>query len=129
MLAGLPGFVVAFALNSALVKGLGMPKAVAYALVLVVQMTINFVICRHFVFAIRPEFKFWKAFAIFLNGVLVFRFFDWALYVLLTTRLAVPFLAAQLFNVALFSVLRFEFARGVFEGRRTKKIPAEVDTK
>jgi putative flippase GtrA len=115
LLAGLPAFVTASLLNYVLVKLAGTPKPIAYAVVLLVQLIINFFICRYFVFEVHPTFNWWKSFIVFFNGVVFFRLLDWGLYVLLTSHFGLPFLGVQLFNVALFSVLRFEFSRGIFE--------------
>jgi hypothetical protein len=72
-------------------------------------------VCRHFVFNVHPAFNARKSFMVFFNGVVFFRLLDWGLYVLLTSHFGLPFLAVQLFNIALFSLLRFEFSRGIFE--------------
>jgi putative flippase GtrA len=115
LLAGVPTFVGAVLLNYALVHWLGWGKALAYAAVLAVQTTANFFVCRIFVFDTKPVASLWKSFAVFFNGIILFRLFDWLVYVLLTQYFAVPFIGAQLFNVVLFGLLKFEFARRVFE--------------
>jgi putative flippase GtrA len=114
LLAGVPAFIVALGLNYLLVKQLHLPKSSAYAVVLTVQIVINFFACRYFVFDLHPEHHWRRAFVIFFNGIILFRLADWGLYVLLT-HLKFPFLAAQVLNVALFGLLKFEFARRVFE--------------
>lgn len=115
LIAGLPAFGVAFVLNYLLVKKLEMGTASAYALVLVVQIVINFFACRYFVFDVCPRQNLWKSFLVFFNGIVIFRIFDWAVYTLLTGWFGIPFWAAQLFNVVLFAVLKFEFTRRIFE--------------
>jgi len=115
MCAGIPAFLVAFGLNYLLVTQLAAPKPLAYALALIVQLGINFFICRYFVFAVHPTFHAVKSFLVFFNGVAFFRLLDWGLYVLLTSHFHFPFWAVQLFNIALFSILRFEFSRSLFE--------------
>lgn len=114
-LAGLPSFLVAIPLNYALVKWAGLPKPAAYALVLAVQVTVNFFACRYFVFDADRRQSLWKSFVVFFNGIILFRLADWAVYSILTTRLGLPFIAVQLFNVLLFGFLKFEFSRRVFE--------------
>ena len=118
LLAGLPAFIVAFGLNYLLVKQFGMAKSLAYALVLVVQIVINFFVCRHWVFPVRPEDDSRHSFLIFFNGIALFRLADWGVYSLLTHYGRFPILAAQLFNVALFAFLKYEFARQVFERKK-----------
>lgn len=115
MLSGGPAFALAVPLNYLLVHRLGWGKAPAYALVLVMQMTVNFFICRAFVFDAASAAGTGKSFLIFVNGNLLFRLADWLVYTFLTQHFGLPYLAVQLFNVALFAVLKYEFARRVFE--------------
>jgi putative flippase GtrA len=125
LLAGAPTFAGAVLLNYALVHWLGWGKALAYATVLTVQTTANFFVCRIFVFEARPVASLWRSFAVFFNGIILFRLFDWLVYVLLTQYLNVPFIGAQLFNVVLFGLLKFEFARRVFEPGGEAKDPSD----
>jgi putative flippase GtrA len=116
--AGLPSFLIAIPLNWVLVTRAGWPKPAAYAVVLALQVTVNYFACRYFVFDSGQGGKLWKSFAVFVNGILLFRLLDWGLYSLLTTRFGLPFIGVQLFNVALFGLLKFEFSRRVFERRK-----------
>lgn len=120
MLAGGPAFAVAVPLNYLLVHWLGLGKSPAYALVLVLQMTVNFFICRAFVFDAAPVAGAGKSFLVFVNGNLLFRLADWLVYTFLTRHFALPYLGVQLFNVALFGLLKYEFARRVFEREKSK---------
>lgn len=113
--AGGPTFAGAVLLNFALVHWLGSGKALAYAIVLIMQTTANFFVCRVFVFEAKPAASLWKNFALFFNGIVLFRLADWMVYVLLTKYFGLPFIGAQLCNVVLFGLLKFEFARRVFE--------------
>jgi putative flippase GtrA len=114
LVAGVPAFIVAIGLNYLLVKEIGMATSSAYAAVLAVQIVINFFACRYLVFKVSAEHNLSRAFLIFSGGIVAFRLADWGVYVLLT-HWKLHFLLAQLFNVALFSLLKFEFARRVFE--------------
>ncbi|MBE0659208.1 MAG: GtrA family protein [Bryobacteraceae bacterium] len=118
--AGLPAFLVAVPLNWLLVSWLGWPKPAAYALVLLVQVTVNFFACFYLVFERRtgrPTLaQYWR----FVSGIAAFRAADWAAYTVLVEWVGVPYLAAQLLNVALFAVLKYRFSASVFEGDRTK---------
>lgn len=114
LVAGVPAFLVAIVLNYTLVQVLGLNKPIAYALVLVVQIVINFFACRFFVFEVDPALKMRRSFAIFFNGIALFRLADWIVYSILT-HFGVPFLLAQMANIAVFAVLKFEFSRRVFE--------------
>lgn len=112
---GIPAFAIAVPLNYALVKELGLARPLAYALVLLVQVTINFFACCFFVFDTDRRRSLGKSFVIFFNGIILFRLADWAVYSLLTTQFDLPFVGVQLFNVALFGLLKFEFSKRVFE--------------
>ncbi len=116
LLAGLPGFVVAVGLNLFLLHVLGWPGPIAYAAVLVVQVTVNFLFCIYFAFDRNTDKSIARQFSAFLSGILLARVFDWALYVALTELLGIPYLAAQLFNIIVFSIAKFAFARRVIEG-------------
>jgi putative flippase GtrA len=115
--AGVPSFLLALPLNWLLVARAGWPKPAAYALVLVLQVTINYFACRYFVFETGQRTSLWRSFAVFVNGILVFRLLDWGMYSLLTTQFNLPFIGVQLFNVAMFGLLKFEFSKRVFERR------------
>lgn len=116
--AGLPSFLIAIPLNWLLVTRAGWPKPAAYAVVLALQVTINYFACRFFVFDAERGGGLWKSFAVFVNGILLFRLLDWGVYSLLTTQFDLPFIGVQLFNVALFGLLKFEFSRRVFEHQK-----------
>lgn len=123
MLAGGPAFAVAVPLNYLLVHWLGMGKAPAYAIVLAMQMTVNFFICRAFVFDAPASGGVGKSFLIFVNGNILFRLADWLVYSGLIRCFGLPYLGVQLFNVVLFALLKYEFARRVFERGTSKPQP------
>lgn len=113
--AGLPAFLVAVPLNWLLVSQFTWPKPLAYALVLWVQVSVNFFACFYFVFeriTVRPAFaQYWR----FLTGIALFRAADWAAYTAMVEWAGVPYLAAQLLNVTLFALLKYRFSASVFE--------------
>lgn len=116
MLIGLPAFVLAIGLNAALVEWTPVPVWLAYAFVLWVQVTINFFLARHFVFeSTTAHASVRRQYVTFLGGVSIVRGLDWLAYVLMVAA-GVFFIAAQLINVVVFSVVRFLFARRVMEG-------------
>jgi putative flippase GtrA len=118
LLAGGPAFLLAIPLNYFLAHQLGLNKAVAYALVLSLQTVVNFLMVRAFVFESSPETGLFKSFLIFLNGNIFFRLADLGLYYLLTEYAHTPIIVAQLFNVILFSFLKFEFTKRVLERKK-----------
>lgn len=107
--AGLPSFVIAVPLNWLFVGTLHMPKPVAYGIVLVFQVSLNFFMCRWFVFEKKSATSLWRDFATFFAGIALFRAADWGVYTLLT-HLGFWYLGVQLFNVFLFSILKFLFS-------------------
>jgi putative flippase GtrA len=115
--AGAPSFALAVPLNWLLVSHLHWNKAGAYGLVLVVQVTLNFFMCRWFVFKNRKQTPLWTQLVRFLSGIMLFRAADWALYTVLVSVLGFYFLAVQVANIVIFAVLKFEFARRVMERR------------
>jgi len=116
LVAGLPAFALAIPLNWFLVSRLMWGKSGAYALVLLMQVAVNFFMCRWFVFTNRKATPVLTQFGQFLSGILVFRIADWALYTFLVTAFDFCFLAVQVVNIVIFSVLKFKFSRKVMEG-------------
>ncbi|MBR1609206.1 MAG: GtrA family protein [Kiritimatiellae bacterium] len=124
---GLPAFLAAFPLNFLLVDRCGMPKTLAYAFVLVVQVNINFPLCRKFVFEPAPEKSVWRQYGEFMGAVAAFRGLDWVFYSFCVEALRFPlvvagrdcyYLAYQLANVVVFSLAKFVFCRRAIEGNK-----------
>ena len=114
--AGIPAFLIAIPLNWLLVESFSWPKPAAYALVLFIQVIINFFACVLFVFERDTTRKLHHQFLIFLGGIMAARLLDWALYSLLVQTTTIHYTAIQLSNVVLFSLLKFAFARRTIEG-------------
>lgn len=123
---GLPGFAISLLINTFLATTLGWPKPVSYMTALFIQVSVNYFICRGIVFDSDPNAPMLRQYLHFMTGVAFFRLLDWALYSLLVAF--VPFFAeyyqaAQIFNVVLFSVLRFKFSESVFEKKSDLRAP------
>jgi putative flippase GtrA len=118
--AGVPGLLLALPLNLLLVEWAGLSKQIAYALVLLLQVSVNYVMCRWFVFrADDRQQGGLQEFLGFMGGILCFRLGDWALYVALVQWVSVHYLLIQLFNVVVFSVFKFLFSRWLFARGRS----------
>ncbi|MGA0845314.1 MAG: GtrA family protein [Luteolibacter sp.] len=117
VLFGIPAFLVAIPLNWFLVEKLLCPPPAAYALVLVVQVVINFFACILFVFKRDASRSMASQFAVFMSGILAARMLDWALYSFLVRVTPIHYLLIQFFNVMVFSLAKFAFARRAIEGR------------
>jgi putative flippase GtrA len=113
---GIPAFLVAIPINYLLVEKLLWPKPAAYALVLVIQVTINFFACIYFVFQRDESTSLRSQFVLFMSGILSARVMDWGAYSLLTW-LGMNYMLAQFLNVAIFSIAKFSFARRTIEGK------------
>lgn len=113
--AGLPSFLLAVPLNYALVAWAHLPKAPVYALVLFAQVTINFFLCRWFVFEKTSDKSLLSEFGAFVAGIAFFRAADWCLYTVLVNVAGWNFIAVQLMNVAVFSVLKFLYSERVLK--------------
>jgi putative flippase GtrA len=111
---GVPAFCLALPLNYALVDMLGIGRPAAYAVTLVVQVTINFFLCRAFVFPRRGERSVGQEFVEFLGSILGFRTADWMTYVFLVEAVGLPFLAVQVANVAIFALAKYAVAERIF---------------
>ena len=69
LIVGLPAFIVAIPLNWFLVEKLAWWKPLAYAFVLVAQTTVNFFLCRRFVFLPSKEKSIGKQYREFMAAV------------------------------------------------------------
>ena len=114
--AGLPSFLLAVPANYWLVGRLGLAKPFAYAIVVAGQVTLNFFLNRAFVFEKRGM-SILGEFVAFVAGIFGLRAADWLVYVLLVEICGLYYLAVQIANVLLFSLLKFAFAERVFRAR------------
>lgn len=117
LIAGLPSFIVALVLNYVLVSFFFWPIPVAYALVLLIQVSINFFMAKNYVFKTKANTTLAIQYFQFISGIFAFRFFDWLLYLVLTQVLATHFIIIQFGNIVVFSLLKYRFAKRVIEGR------------
>lgn len=120
LLAGLPGLIVAIFLNLLLLR-LGWPGPLAYAVVLVIQVCINFFFCLFFVFERSVERHIVGLFFVFVSGILLWRVLEWLLYVAATELADVPHIMAQLGCGAVFALAKFVFARRTIEGKQGRQ--------
>ena len=117
---GVPAFAVALPVNAFLVEVLAWPKPAAYALVLLLQVAANFVLCRHFVFPEGRAAPWMRQFLEFMGAILAFRCLDWALYSLLTQRWPNLYISIQIGNVMLFAILKFAAANLIFSEKQPR---------
>ena len=122
MAAGLPSFVIAVPANYLLVSHARLGKPLAYAIVMAMQVTINFFMCRRFVFGGKAAGPLARQFIAFFTGIMAFRVADWLLYVMLVNVVGLYYLAAQCLNVAVFGIAKFVFSERVFARRDATRI-------
>ena len=115
LLAGLPSFLVALPLNWFLVEKLSLNPPVSYAIVLFLQVTVNFFLCRVWVFDATRNTSLVVQYFAFVGGIAFFRLADWGLYVLLVEVFGFYYLAVQLFNIVVFAFLKFGFSICIME--------------
>lgn len=115
LLAGLPSFLVAIPVNWLLVEQLNLDKALSYACVLYMQMTINFFVCRFWVFESGREKSLILQYFQFLAGIFFFRLADWGVYYVLVTLCGFFYLGVQVCNIVIFAFLKFHFSKQVIE--------------
>ena len=128
VLYGIPALLIAFPLNWLLTEKAGWHHSAAYALVMLVQVTINFFVCIWFVFKRDKNSSLWSQFLGFMAGISAARFLDWALYTVLVNALHSTlvgiseyyYLLIQAGNVIIFSFVKFLLARRALEGQAAK---------
>jgi putative flippase GtrA len=125
--AGLPSFMLALPANYWLVDRLGLAKPLAYAIVLLGQLTLNFLLNRTFVFEKRGG-SLLREFGPFVVGILGFRVADWLVFVVLVDICGLYYLAVQLGNILVFSVPKFVFAEHVFRARGEQDSLSRMDS-
>ena len=117
VLYGIPAFLIAIPLNLVLVEKADLPEPLAYAIVLAVQITINFFVCVLFVFERDKSTSLRTQFLVFASGIMLARLLDWGLYAVMVRFTPIHYLAVQIMNVFLFSIAKFLFARRALEGK------------
>ena len=122
LIAGLPAFIIAVPLNYLLVKKLNFYQPIAYAIVLIIQVTINFFMCRWIVFKERKKTSLWLQFIQFFSGIGLFRLLDWGIYVFAVEVLDIYFIAVQLFNICFFAIVKFKFSQIIMEHKAARQL-------
>jgi len=115
LFAGLPSFLLALPVNYILVEYFKWSEILAYALVLLFQVIMNFFMCRLIVFKKYNDKPLLTQFWLFFSGILLFRIADWVIYAFLVQTLGFYYLGVQMTNIMLFSLLKFKFSERVIE--------------
>lgn len=126
VILGIPPFLVAIPLNFALVEWAGMNKQVAYALVLFIQININFLLLKVFLFRNEGKPVTVREYFSYLAGVSFFRFLDWGVYALLIPFAGKYYLVVQILNTFVFMVLKFIFIRHILENKNNDTLHSDT---
>lgn len=118
LIAGLPSFMMSVPLNWFLAEKLAVHKSIAYAIVMCFQLSVNFFMCRMFVFRNRRETSVWVQFSQFAAGIFAFRIADWCVYSFFVSVCGFYYIAVQFANVFLFALLKFKFSQSVMEAKQ-----------
>lgn len=116
--AGAPSLLVAIPLNVFLVKYVQLSMALAYAIVIMLQLIVNFVVCRQLVFDRNPTGNVWREFTLYVSGISVLRLCDWVVYNVFVSYLEWNFIAVQVLNICLFSALKFLYSERIFQAEK-----------
>lgn len=126
---GFPAFLIAIPLNFFLVDHLAVPKSIAYAIVLIVQVHISFPLCRIFVFKPSKTKTLLRQYIEFMSAIALFRGLDWVVYSLCAKVLYFPlvicgkdcyYLVYQLMNVIIFALAKYFLCKRAIEGKTNK---------
>ena len=115
LIAGAPSFFIAIPLNFYLVDCFGLHKSLAYGYVLCLQISLNFLMLRMFVFRSQKSTKMLASFIKFFLAIAAFRFIDWLLYSILVSFFPKFYIVIQISNVLLFSIIKFRFSKNIIE--------------
>lgn len=115
LIAGAPSFLIAIPLNIYFVEYFGLHKSLAYFYILCLQISLNFLMLRMFVFRSHKGTKMLTSFIKFFSGIAAFRFIDWLLYSILVWFIPKVYILIQVSNVLLFSIIKYRFSRSVIE--------------
>jgi len=116
LFAGLPSFLIAIPLNFFLVEVVQINYSLAYIVVLVLQVTINFFAVTYFVFKDHNSTPLVVKFYKFFSAIMFVRFVDWLVYTLLVVYFGLYYLLIQVLNVIFFSFFKYKFSKKVIEG-------------
>lgn len=119
LVVGLPSFLLAVPINYILVDRLELQMSLAYAIVLLIQVSVNFLLCRVYVFENTSTSSFQRQYLMFLVGIASFRFVDWLLYTILVASTEIYYLYVQLANVLVLSLVKFLYSKRIFEPSRS----------
>jgi putative flippase GtrA len=126
--SGIPGFLAAIATNVLFTDYLHWWKPLSYIVALWVQMTTNFFVCRRLVFSCDIESPWPRQYRGFMAGNVCIRSVEWIVYTTAVSAFDVPYVAAQLANIVLFSLVKFRFAQSIFSRKEIKASQIESST-
>ena len=111
---GLPVFLFGISLNIFLVNFCSLSIPISYIFIQIIQVVVNFFMCKKFVFTNTNTKLNFLVFTGFLISMLAFRLVDWAFYVIEVKFFRIYFLIAQIANVFIFSIFKYWVSEKLF---------------
>ena len=111
LIAGIPSASLAIPLNILLVEVGKINKPFSYAIVIFLQILLNFCFINKYVFKNKKNKIIILSFLKFFFGILIFRILDWYIYIQLLSLFPNIYVIIQLVNIAIFSMLKFKYTK------------------
>jgi len=114
LIAGAPSALLAIPLNIILVEIGQLNKPISYSIVIFFQILINFCFLKKYVFKNKKNELIIISFLKFFFGILIFRTFDWFVYIQITSAFPNIYIIIQVINIAIFSMIKFKYSQLIF---------------
>ena len=115
-ISGLPGFIIAIALNYTLVDVFNLNIYGSYVIVLLFVSFMNYFIVDKFVFTnSNKEHGSFKRFSGFISVIFTSRFFEWILYSILIYLTNIYYIIVQIFVSTMFVFFKYFVLKKIFK--------------
>ncbi len=114
LIAGAPSALLAIPLNIILVEIGQLNKPISYSIVIFFQILMNFCFLKKYVFKNKKNESTIISFLKFFFGILIFRTFDWFVYIKITSVFPDIYIIIQVINITIFSMIKFKYSKLIF---------------
>ena len=114
LIAGAPSALLAIPLNIILVEIGQLNKPISYSIVIFFQILMNFCFLKKYVFKNKKNELIIISFLKFFFGILIFRTFDWFVYIKITGVYPDIYIIIQVINITIFSMIKFKYSKLIF---------------
>ena len=111
LIAGIPSASLAIPLNILLVEVGKINKPFSYAIVIFLQILLNFCFINKYVFKNKKNKIIILSFLKFFFGILIFRILYWYIYIQLLSLFPNIYIIIQVVNIAIFSIIKFKYTK------------------